>query len=84
MIVCSSNAGARLAGKIIRLKGEKKMADVSKINTLFQSQLIVLNVGPKSFSTALEKPGLSTVQVNWKPIAGGNAEMQKLLELLGY
>lgn len=60
------------------------MADVSKINTLFQSQLIVLNVGPKSFSTALEKQGFSTVQVNWKPIAGGNAEMQKLLELLGY
>ena len=60
------------------------MADVSKINELFQSKLIVLNVGPKSFSTALEKQGFSTVQVNWKPIAGGDAEMQKLLQILGY
>lgn len=47
------------------------MADVSKINELFRSKLVVLNVGPKSFATALEKQGYDTVQVNWKPVAGG-------------
>ncbi|MBQ2089771.1 MAG: fdrA domain protein [Lachnospiraceae bacterium] len=60
------------------------MANTSKIQELFNSELIVLNVGPKSFSTALEDQGYKTVQVNWKPIAGGDAEMQKLLGILGY
>ena len=60
------------------------MANTSKIQELFNSELIVLNVGPKSFSTALENQGYKTVQVNWKPIAGGEAEMQKLLGILGY
>ena len=58
--------------------------DVSKITDLFRSELIVLNVGPKSFSTALEEQGYKTVQVNWKPIAGGDAKMQKILNILGY
>ncbi|MBO6155422.1 MAG: fdrA domain protein [Lachnospiraceae bacterium] len=60
------------------------MANTSKIQELFNSELIVLNVGPKSFSTALDDQGYKTVQVNWKPIAGGDAEMQKLLGILGY
>ena len=47
------------------------MADVSKINELFRSELVVLNVGPKSFAEALARQGYDTVQVNWKPIAGG-------------
>ena len=60
------------------------MADVSKINELFRSKLVVLNVGPKSFATALEKKGYDTVQVNWKPVAGGDPVMQKLLRIMGY
>ena len=60
------------------------MADVSKINELFRSELVVLNVGPKSFAEALARQGYDTVQVNWKPIAGGDPLMQKLLRLMGY
>lgn len=60
------------------------MADVSKINELFKSKLIVVNVGPKSFATALEEQGYDTVQVNWKPIAAGDAQMQEILKVLGY
>ena len=60
------------------------MADVAKINELFQSKLVVLNVGPKSFATALEKQGYDAVQVNWKPVAGGDPKMQRLLRILGY
>lgn len=60
------------------------MADVSKIIELFRSELVVVNVGPKSFSTALEQQGFKTVQVNWRPIAGGDTKMQKLLQILGY
>lgn len=54
-----------------------------KIMSLFQSELVVVNVGPKLFATALEQQNYKTVQVDWKPIAGGDREMQEILEVLG-
>lgn len=59
------------------------MTDVSKITKLFQSELIVVNVGPRSFSEVLEKQGYKSLQVDWKPSAGGDKHMQELLEYLG-
>lgn len=53
------------------------------IMSLFRSELIVVNVGPRLFATALEKQHYRTIQVDWKPIAGGDKEMQKILSLLG-
>lgn len=50
---------------------------------LFRSQLVVINVGPRVFAEALEKQGVKVVQVDWKPIAGGDKEMQDILSLLG-
>ncbi len=50
---------------------------------LFQSELVVVNVGPKLFAEALEKQGYKTLQVEWKPVAGGDREMQEILEVLG-
>lgn len=57
--------------------------DCEKIMKLFQSELVVVNVGPKLFAEALEKQGYKTVQVDWKPIAGGDREMQDILAVLG-
>jgi len=57
--------------------------DCEKIMKLFQSELVVVNVGPKLFATALEQQGYRTVQVDWKPIAGGDREMQEILAVLG-
>lgn len=54
-----------------------------KIMNLFQSELVVVNVGPKLFATALEQQTYKTVQVEWKPVAGGDREMQEILEVLG-
>ena len=59
------------------------MSDVSKILNLFRSELIVVNVGPRSFEEVLEKQGYEAVQVDWKPAAGGDKKMQELLEYLG-
>lgn len=50
---------------------------------LFRSPLVIINVGPKSFATAIEKQGYETVQVDWKPLAGGDKQMQDLLAILG-
>ncbi len=59
------------------------MADTQKIQRLFRSELIVVNVGPKSFSDVLEKQGFRTLQVDWRPAAGGDRRMQEMLEYLG-
>ena len=52
-----------------------------KILNLFRSELVT--DGPKLFATALEQQGYRAIQVNWKPLAGGDKEMQEILELLG-
>lgn len=54
-----------------------------KIQQLFSSRLVVINVGPKLFKEALEKQGTEVIQVNWKPAAGGDKEMQDILDDLG-
>lgn len=57
--------------------------DCEKILNLFRSELVTVNVGPKLFANALENQGYKTVQVEWKPMAGGDKEMQEILDLLG-
>ena len=59
---------------------EKK---TEKILDLFRSELIVVNVGPKSFADVLEKQGFETLQVDFKPAAGGDRRMMEMLEYLG-
>lgn len=59
------------------------MADTSKIQQLFDSELVAVNIGPRLFGEALEKQGLEVVQVDWRPVAGGDREMQDILSILG-
>lgn len=55
------------------------MADTSKMLSLFRSELVVVNVGPKSFADVLEKQGYTALQVDWKPAAGGDKQMQAFI-----
>lgn len=57
--------------------------DCEKILNLFRSELITVNVGPKLLATSLEMQGYKAYQVEWKPLAGGDNEMQEILDLLG-
>lgn len=57
--------------------------DCEKILSLFRSELITVNVGPKLLATSLEMQGYKVYQVEWKPMAGGDKEMQMILDLLG-
>jgi FdrA protein len=56
---------------------------LNNIETLFKSNLVVINVGPKVFGDAVREQGVEVVQVDWKPIAGGDKEMIEILEALG-
>lgn len=59
------------------------MADTSRIQQLFESELVAVNIGPRLFGEALEKQGLEVIQVDWRPIAGGDRKMQDILSVLG-
>lgn len=54
-----------------------------KILELFKSDLVVINVGSRVFANALEKQDVEVLQVDWKPVAGGDKEMQDILNMLG-
>ena len=59
------------------------MADTSKIQQLCESELVAINIGPRLFGEALEKQGVEVIQVDWRPVAGGDKEMQDILSVLG-
>ena len=45
------------------------------VNDLFKQELKVINLGLKTFQNDLKSQGVTTVQVNWKPKAGGKKNM---------
>lgn len=49
------------------------------VNDLFRQELKVINLGLKSFHNDLASQGVTVVQVNWKPKAGGKKNMLDLL-----
>ena len=56
------------------------MSDV--IKELLNNQLIVINIGLRTFAESLEKQAVDFVQVDWTPPADGDQEMIDLLSEL--
>jgi len=54
----------------------------TKIDELLHKPLIVINLGVSMFAETLEEQGVEVVQVDWIPPAGGDKEMQDLLDQL--
>lgn len=52
------------------------------IKALINNKPSVINVGIKSFTDAIIEHGGRVVQYDWRPIAGGNEKMRKILRLL--
>jgi hypothetical protein len=55
---------------------------MNKESQLLEQDLIVINVGLKSFGESLEEQEVEVIQVNWEPPAGGDQEMINLLDEL--
>jgi FdrA protein len=51
--------------------------------TILTEKLKVVNIGISTFADDLRTQGVDVVHVDWKPPAGGDVEMLKLLEKLG-
>lgn len=57
--------------------------NVSKINSLFEKGLHVLNLGLESFSETLTDQGVDSTHILWTPPAGGNIKLIEALDSLG-
>ncbi len=53
-----------------------------KLEDLFKEELKVINIGLESFAENLKNEGYDAIQVEYKPPAGGDAEMIKILDQL--
>jgi hypothetical protein len=56
--------------------------EIKKKNIL-NEKLKVLNIGISTFADDLRSQNVEVIHVEWKPPAGGDVEMLKLLEKLG-
>lgn len=52
------------------------------INTLFGTELKIINMGLASFADNLKEQKVKTVKMEWRPPAGGNEKMIALLKKL--
>jgi hypothetical protein len=57
-------------------------ADRSPIQELFSRELRVVNLGLPSFAETLRESGTPVVDLDWRPPAGGDAELADLLDRL--
>jgi FdrA protein len=55
----------------------------SKETTILTEELKVVNIGISTFADDLRSQDVEVVHVDWKPPAGGDQRMLKLLEKLG-
>lgn len=53
-----------------------------EILKLLNSPLIVINLGVDKFATNLEDQKVEVIRVDWRPPAGGDQDMIKLLDQL--
>ncbi|WP_240840060.1 fdrA domain protein [Acidaminobacter sp. JC074] len=55
---------------------------MNKINELFNKKLKILNMGLESFHKDLESQKVESLHMNWRPVAGGDEKMRRLLDRL--
>jgi len=52
----------------------------TKIDELLSNPLVAINLGLKKFAESLEEQEVEVAQVDWIPTAGGDKDMQDLLD----
>lgn len=55
---------------------------MAKLNEFFGKELKVINMGLDSFSEDLKSQQVETLQMDWRPPAGGNVRLASLLNRL--
>lgn len=55
---------------------------MSKVNDLFKKELKVANIGLETFYEANKDQDIKTIQIEWKPPAGGDPKLIEILNKL--
>ena len=63
-------------------KGTEDLSVDDKMMSLISNNPSVINIGLKSFTEAVENSGAEVVQFNWRPVAGGDEKLMKVLQFL--
>ncbi|EGQ0362101.1 acyl-CoA synthetase FdrA [Staphylococcus pseudintermedius] len=66
---------------------DKEVVDLTVSDEIIQLLNVkpsIINIGLKSFSEAIRDSGAECVQFNWKPIAGGDEKLMKVLQFLNH
>ena len=95
-IICDTNdqmvrtAIELIGGKVVQPeleikafdKGTEDLSVDDKMMSLISNKPSVINIGLKSFTEAVENSGAEVVQFNWRPVAGGDEKLMKVLQFL--
>lgn len=54
----------------------------TKLNELFEKELRIVSLGVDAFYLDMKRQGFSAIHVDWKPVAGGNEKLAKMLSML--
>ena len=81
----SNDAAVRYAGRLVRaLEGIKDQDNNGSFTPVdlesLTGEFSAINVGLESFTESLLAQNVGAVQVDWKPAAGGDADLMALLE----
>ncbi len=84
-IFLSSEAAVRFAGRLLKaLQNRDQAGKESEFSPVdldsLTGEFSAINVGLDSFTASLKTQEVEVVQVDWKPTAGGNADLAALLE----
>jgi FdrA protein len=81
----SNDAAARFVGRLVQaLEGKEAQENSESFNPVdlesLTGEFSAINVGLESFTESLLAQNVDAVQVDWKPAAGGDADLMALLE----
>ena len=65
------------------MKQGRSQAKSDKVRSIVGKKLVVINVGIPSFANDLESQGVEVIRTDWKPPAGGDEKMLRILDALG-
>ncbi|QHW36040.1 acyl-CoA synthetase FdrA [Staphylococcus ursi] len=97
-VICETNdqmvrTAIHLLGHDVQQPGrEEKVFDKEVVDLTVSDEIVqllnvkpsIINIGLKSFSEAIRDSGAECVQFNWKPIAGGDEKLMKVLQFLNH
>lgn len=82
VIVCENNEEAVETALIIQniFNKSKSISQIKVNNDILTDNLNVVNIGIDKFIRAFKDNKANVIQFNWKPVANGNEELEKILE----